>query len=112
KGKPLVAIEHLQRIRPQTVETQFNLIRCYLAAGRMTEGLQAARVLSAAHKQDVQLHFTLGVLLAEAKQFKQAQVELEQANALHPETFEILHNLGQAYLREHEFAKADLTLNR
>ena len=71
-----------------------------------------ARQLSAAHKQDLQLHFTLGLVLAAAKQYRAAQLELEQANALHPETFEILHNLGQAYLRGHEYAKADLALNR
>ena len=58
------------------------------------------------------MHFTLGVLLAAAKQYKSAQLELERANALQPETFEILYNLGQAYLRGQEYAKADLALNR
>jgi tetratricopeptide (TPR) repeat protein len=112
KGSPLQAVSHFQRIHPQTVETRFNVIRAYFAAGKNTEALAQARELSAAHKQDVQLHFTLGVVLASARQYKAAQLELEQANALHPETFEILHNLGQAYLRGHEYAKADLTLNR
>lgn len=112
KGSPLAAIPHFQRVHPQTIETRFNLVRAYFAAGRTTEALQQARELSAAHKQDVQLHFTLGVLLASAKQYKAAQLELEQANALQPETYEILHNLGQAYLRGHEYGKADLTLNR
>jgi tetratricopeptide (TPR) repeat protein len=112
KGSPLQAVSHFQRIHPQTVETRFNVIRAYFAAGKNTEALAQARELSAAHKQDVQLHFTLGIVLASARQYKAAQLELEQANALHPETFEILHNLGQAYLRGHEYAKADLTLNR
>jgi len=112
KGSPLEAVSHFQRIHPQTVETRFNVVRAYFAAGKNTEALAQARELSAAHKQDVQLHFTLGVVLASAKQYRAAQLELEQANALHPETFEILHNLGQAYLRGHEYAKADLTLNR
>ena len=112
KGSPLQAVSHFQRIHPQTVETRFNIVRAYFAAGKNTEALAQARELSASHKQDVQLHFTLGVVLASAKQYKAAQLELEQANALHPETFEILHNLGQAYLRGHEYAKADLALNR
>jgi len=112
KGSPLEAVSHLQRIHPQTLETRFNVVRAYFAAGKNTEALTQARALSAAHKQDVQLHFTLGLVLASAKQYRAAQLELEQANALHPETFEILHNLGQAYLRGHEYAKADLTLNR
>ena len=112
KGSPLEAVSHFQRIHPQSVETRVNVIRAYLAAGKSTEALAQAHDLSAAHKQDVQLHFTLGVVLAAAKQYRAAQLELEQANGLHPETFEILHNLGQAYLRGHEYAKADLTLNR
>src|SRR6266576_2409841 len=112
KGSPLQAVSRFQRIHPQTVETRFNIVRAYFAAGKNTEALTQARELSAAHKQDMQLHFTLGVVLASAKQYKAAQLELEQANALQPETFEILHNLGQAYLRGHEYAKADLALNR
>jgi tetratricopeptide (TPR) repeat protein len=112
KGSPLAAIPHFQRVQPQTVETKFNLIRAYFAAGKSAEALQQARVLSSAHKQDVQLHFTLGLVLASAKQYKSAQIELDQANALQPETFEILHNLGQAYLRGREYAKAEITLNR
>ena len=103
KGSPLLAIPHFQQIHPQTVETHFNIVRGYFAAGNTTQALAQARQLSAAHKQDVQLHFTLGLVLAAAKQYRAAQLELEQANALHPETFEILHNLGQAYLRGHGF---------
>lgn len=112
KGASLAAIHHLRRVRPASVETRFNLVRAYLQAGNTAEALQTARELSVAHKDEVQLHFTLGVLLASAKQYHAAQLELEQANALQPETFELLHNLGQTYLREHEYAKADLTVNR
>ena len=112
KGVPIQAIQHFQRVHPATVETQFNLVRAYLQAGKTVEALKTAHELSVAHKQDVQLHVTLGVLLASAKQYKPAQLELEQANALQPETFEILYNLGQSYLRGHDYAKADLDLNR
>jgi tetratricopeptide (TPR) repeat protein len=112
KGKPLAAIQHFQRVHPATVETRFNLVRAYFQAGKPTEALNTARELSAAHKQDVQLHFTVGLLLATAKQYKTAQLELERANALQPETFEILHNLGQSYLRGHDYTKAEVALNR
>ena len=112
KGTPLAAIQHFQRVRPLTVETRLNLVRAYLQAGKTAEALQASRELSAGRKNDVQLHFTLGVLLASARQYKPAQLELEQANALQPETFEILYNLGQAYLRDRNYAKAELNLNR
>jgi tetratricopeptide (TPR) repeat protein len=112
QNKAVAAISHFQRVHPQTIEAQVNLVRAYLEAGKTADGLKAARDLSAAHKQDVQLHFTLGALLATAREYKSAQLELEQAAALQPDTFEILHNLGQAYLRGHEYPKADVVLNR
>lgn len=106
------AIPHFQRVRPASVATRFNLVRAYLQAGRNAEGLRLATELSAQNKDDAQMHFTLGVLLASAKQYAAAQLELEKANALQPETFEILFNLGQAYLRSSEYKKAELALNR
>jgi len=78
----------------------------------LAAGLALAKELSAKGKDDVRLHFTLGVLLASAKQYREAQVELEKANALQPETFEILYNLGQADLRGHDDSKAGVVLNR
>src|SRR3989475_10702994 len=112
KGRPAEAIIHFQRVRPSNVETRFNLIRACLQAHRTAEGLKAATELSAQNKDDVQLHFTLGVLLASEKQYRPAQLELEKANALQPETFEILFNLGQTYLRGGEYTKAERALKR
>jgi len=112
KGSPGAAIAHFQRVRPPDVATRSNLTRAYLRAGRITEGLKTATDLSAQSKDDVQLHFTLGVLLASEKQYRAAQLELEKANALQPETVAILYNLGQAYLRAGDYAKTELVLNR
>jgi tetratricopeptide (TPR) repeat protein len=112
KGTPAAAIQHFQRVQPQNVETRFNLIRAYLQADKIAEALQTAQTLSSAHKSDVELHFTLGVLLASAKQYKAAQLELEQANAFRPETFEILYNLGQTHIKLNEYEKAEVELNR
>ena len=39
-------------------------------------------------------------------------MELVQANALQPQSFETLHNLGGVYLRNGQLAKAELILNR
>ncbi len=111
-SSPVAAISHFQRVHPPDIATRSNLIRAYLRAGRTAEGLKLATDLSAQNKENVQLHFTLGVLLASEKQYRAAQLELEQANALQPETLEILYNLGQAYLRTGEYAKAELILNR
>ncbi len=109
---PAEAIPHFQRVRPADVATRFNLVRAYFQAGHTAEGLRLARELSATKRDDVQLHFTLGVLLAGAKQYPAAQLELEKANALQPETFEILYNLGQVYLQSAEYTKAELVLSR
>ncbi|MBV9342959.1 MAG: tetratricopeptide repeat protein [Acidobacteria bacterium] len=112
KGSPGEAIACLGRVRPQDEATRFNLVRAYLQAGKFAEGLKAAQALSAEKQSNVQLHFSLGVLLAEEKQYPAAEEELEKANALEPETFEILYNLGQAYLRGGQYGKAELVLGR
>lgn len=112
RGYAAAAIPHFLRVRPLNTETRFNLTRAYLRAGRTAEGVKLAREISVEKKNDVQLHFTLGVLLASEKQYGLAKVELEKANALQPETFETLYNLGQVYLRSREYAKAELILNR
>ncbi|MGH9501275.1 MAG: tetratricopeptide repeat protein [Terriglobales bacterium] len=109
---PAQAIPHLLRVRPPDLGTRFNLTRAYLQAGRTAEGLKLARELSAQKKDDVQLHFTLGGLLAAEHQYAAAQLELERASALQPETFEILYNLGQVYLQGAEYKKAEVVLNR
>jgi tetratricopeptide (TPR) repeat protein len=112
KGSAAEAIPHFQRVRPADSAAQFNLVRAYLRAGRTAEGLKLATELSGQKKDDAQWHFTLGVLLASEKQYRAAQLELEEANALQPETVEILNSLGEAEFRIGEFAKAELMLNR
>jgi tetratricopeptide (TPR) repeat protein len=111
-GKPIGAIPLLQRVHPPTVEARMNLVRAYLRAGRASEGLALARQLSIESKSDVQRHFTLGLLLASEKQYKTAETELERADSLKPGTFEILYNLGQAYLGSANYSKAELVLHR
>ncbi len=112
KGASAEAIPHFQRVRPPTLATQFNLVQAYLQTKATVQALQLASELSAQNKDDLQLHFSLGSMLASEKQYKAAELELEKADALRPGTFEILFNLGQAYLRSGDFAKADLELNR
>lgn len=112
RGSPSAAVTHLMRVHPPTVESRFHLVRAFLELGRNAEALRVAEALSAERKDDVQLHFTLGVMLASEKQYKPAQLELEKADALQPETFEILFNLGQTYLRADDYPHAELTLVR
>ena len=112
KGSPAAAIPHFQRVRPATTASEFNLVRAYFQTRRIAEAMRTASQLSEQGNNDVQVHFSLGVLLASEKQYKPAQLELEKADALQPETFEILYNLGQVLLRTPDSAKAELILNR
>ena len=112
RSLPVEAIPHFERVSPPTTPSQFNLLRAYLRAQRTAAGLKLASDLSTRDSKDVQLHFTLGVLLASEKQYRAAQNELEKANALQPDTFEILYNLGQAALRGGDNSKAELVLKR
>jgi tetratricopeptide (TPR) repeat protein len=112
RGSPANAIPHLQRVRPVTVAVQISLIRAYLQTKRTAEALAMAAKLSSENKNNVQVHFSLGTLLGSERQFKPAVLELQQADALQPGTFEILFNLGQVFLRDGQFPKADLALSR
>ncbi len=111
-GSPATAIYHLEKVRPANLESRLSLVRAYLQAGKTAEGLQTASALSKAAKDNVQLHFTLGVLLSSEKQYQAAEIELDKADALQPETFEILDNLGQACFRSGDYARAEIVLNR
>jgi tetratricopeptide (TPR) repeat protein len=112
KGSPAEAIPHFERVRPMNVETRINLVRAYLVTKRTPDALRMAAELSAQNENDVRVHFSLGVMLASEKQYKAAELELEKADAIQPETFEILYNLGQDLLRTAEFSKAEVTLTR
>jgi tetratricopeptide (TPR) repeat protein len=112
KGAPADAISHFERVRPMSTAARFNLIRAYLETGRTNDGLRAATELSEQNRDDVQVHFSLGVMLASEKQYKAAQLELEKADALRPDTFEIIYNLGQVVLRSGDYSSAQVILTR
>jgi tetratricopeptide (TPR) repeat protein len=110
KGSAALAIPHFQRVH--SPQSQLILVRAYLQAHRTAEALRTANALSDNNKTDVQVQSSLGVLLASDHQYKAAQPVLDRADALQPESFEILFNLGQVLLRNGENARAELTLKR
>ncbi len=112
KGDSAAAIPRFERVAPPNLPTRFNLIRAYFENKRTPEGLQLASVVAASNSTDVKVQFSLGVLLASEKQYKEAQLDLERADTLQPDTFEIIYNLGQVLMREGQYAKAELALNR
>jgi len=104
------AVPHLVRVH--TAEGQLNLVRAYLKLNRVSDALRTADTLAQANKSDVQIQFSLGVLLGAEHQYQAAQRVLEQAAALQPNSFEILYNLSQVLLRSGQNAKAELILDR
>ena len=112
KKSPAEAIAHFDRVHPKNLETSFSLIRAYLQTKQTADALRLTSQLSNQHHDDVQLHFSLGVLLASESQYKAAQLELEKAEALQPGTYEILFNLGQASLRSGNNQGAELALSQ
>ena len=112
RGESGAAIPHLERIQSPNVPARLNLIRAYFDTKRPADALRQASSLAGESENDVRVQFSLGVLLASEKQYKEAQRELERADAIQPNTFEILYNLGQVLLRGGQYAKAQLILNQ
>ena len=110
--QPAAAIRYLERVAPPTTSSEINLMRARLRANQTAQALQIADRLSGQNAKDVQLHFTLGTLLASEGQYRAASRELEKANSLQPGSFETLFNLGQTYLRMGESGKAELVAKR
>lgn len=109
-GHTSEAIPLLQRVH--SPQAQLNLVRAFLQSHRDADALRTADELAAKNSSDVQVQFSLGVLLASEHQYKAAQRVLDRAAALQPESFEILYNLAQVLLRTGENAKAELVLTR
>jgi tetratricopeptide (TPR) repeat protein len=112
RGHPAQAVTYLERVRPPDSGTLVNLTQAYLRSGQTAKGVELAKRASEQNKNDLRLHFSLGLLLASAKQYEPAVQEFELADALMPGTFEILHNLGQACLRSKNYPKAEAALQR
>jgi tetratricopeptide (TPR) repeat protein len=106
------AIVYLRRVQPPTPEALFHVAQAYFATGEKAKALELVKSLSEKAGNDVPTHFTLGVLLAGQKQYAEAIHEFEAANALKPDTPEILHDLGQAYLKSGDNEKAKRVLDR
>ena len=112
RGDAEGAIAVLKHVHPPDASTQIALIQALFEVHKRVDGLELARTVSGQAKNDVRLHFSLGILLAREKEYDAAIHELELADALSPGTPEILHNLGQAYFREKNYEKAEEVLKR
>jgi tetratricopeptide (TPR) repeat protein len=91
---------------------QIEAVRKAFDAGHTAEALRLANTFSAQQKSNAEFHTQLGVVLATNKQYKAAQLELEKANALKPDSFDILFPLAQTYIHDGKDSDAELALNR
>ncbi|KAA6464776.1 tetratricopeptide repeat protein [Acidobacteria bacterium AB60] len=112
KGAPALAVAQFQQVHPADPPTRLQLVRAYFASKQTALALREAATLSSEQEKNVQVHFSLGVLLASEKQYKPAQLELEKADALQPGTFEILFNLGEDLYRSGDLGAAQAVLAR
>ena len=110
--QPKLAISHFNRIKPQDQQTLVNLSQAYFLSGDKEKGLQVAKSASELGKDEVKVHFTLGLLLASQKEYAAAIHEFETADAIQPGTPEILLDLGQTYLKSGDTARALEVLKR
>ena len=110
KGSSAQAIPYL--LLAHSPQAQVNLVRAYLQTHRTGAALRTANDVAEHNRNDVQVQFSLGALMASEHQYKTAQRFLEQAASLQPESFEILYNLAQVLLRTGENARAELILSR
>ena len=111
QNKAKEALPLLLRIKSPDLTAQLMTIRAYLGSDMPAEGVAAAEKLSRTFATDTRVHFSLGVLLASHRQYQEASHEFEKADALQPANFEILHDLGEAYLLSGQLAKAQESLN-
>ena len=107
-----LAITYFNQLQPLDLPASMNLIAADLMAGRTKDAQTLAAQISEQNKNDVRVHFSLGVLLAEEKLYPAAVHELEIADAMQPGTFYILYNLGEAYYHANITIKSERTLQR
>ena len=112
QSKPNDALPYLLRIVQPDPATRLLVIRAYLDSGRIPAGLAAAEKLSRDFSKDTRIHFSLGVLLASHRKYRQAAYEFEKADALQPGNFDILHDLGRAYFLSGQLSKAQEALHQ
>ena len=106
------AVKRPAAAAPSDPARQIEAVRKAFDAGHSTEALRLANTFSAQQKDNAEFHTQLGVVLATNKQFKPAQLELEKANALKPDSFDVLFPLAQTYIHNGKDSDAELVLNR
>jgi tetratricopeptide (TPR) repeat protein len=112
KGDSAGAILHFKKVKPADSGTRLQLVHAYFQNKQPALALETANQLSASERDNVPVHFSLGVLLGSEKQYDAARLELEKADALQPGTFEILYNLGEDLLLSGHYDQAGPVLDR
>jgi tetratricopeptide (TPR) repeat protein len=112
RGQPGAAIPYSLKVVPPDLSSEMNLVHAYLRAGQTRTGLAYAHQVSEKRPNDANLHYCLGIVLAEENQFEAAEHELEIAGGLKPKDYDILLSQGKASLHCKHYGKALSALTR
>lgn len=98
-------LERAANINSQTPNTKapnadvsllLTLVNAYAHDGRGARANELADSIERNASDDPRILFSLGLSLAEAREYKRAALLFERTNALRPNTYEVLYNLGVA----------------
>ncbi|PYV88229.1 MAG: hypothetical protein DMG05_15935 [Acidobacteria bacterium] len=100
-------LEKARQLLPSDAPTLLALTGAYLGASKHEPALSTANQLVSLNPANPQIHFSLGTLFLEWKQYAEATKHLERARLAEPKSFELLHNLGQAYTHLKKYSEAE-----
>lgn len=112
ENKPKQALPVLLRMPSPDESTRLLIVQARFDTQTTTEAKRAARKLSQEFPKDTRVHVSLGELLASHRQYRQAAYEFELADALDPGNFDILHDLGRAYMLSGQLSHAQASLSK
>jgi tetratricopeptide (TPR) repeat protein len=107
--KPAEALRHLKNLKPadqKDTAVQLLRARCLHLSGQTDVAMSIVDGLEKDATGDERLTFSLGVVLAEWKNYKRAEDAFSRALEADPSNVEILHNLGLAALRAGDLDRA------
>ncbi|PYV41341.1 MAG: hypothetical protein DMG06_17435, partial [Acidobacteria bacterium] len=100
-------LEKARELLPSDASTLLALTGAYLGASQPEPALSTANRLVLLNPANPRIHFSLGTLFLEWKQYAEATRHLESARLAEPKSFELLHNLGQAYTHLKKYSEAE-----
>jgi len=100
-NKPDKACKYFEKaieLNPANQQAVENLSFAYIRLGETEKGIDILKRLNV-EKTDDHTHFVMGVLLHEAGKYEEAEEELKRALMLHPDSTQVLEELGKVLMK-------------